>query len=163
MYLALGIFYLLLALAIAGVIVFTMARAAKEREEVLSKKNLFYLAPAFLIIYFLYLTASAYNGGEIDIFFCFSLVNDTLDTLKFKIKKDIILPICKAHPIYYVDFVLAFALGGATVILSVCSFFGQRLRNYFAGNRLLKKGADIVIGDSKDALKYAAINGNCVI
>ena len=51
MYLALGIFYLLLALAIAGVIVFTMARAAKEREEVLSKKNLFYLAPAFLIIY----------------------------------------------------------------------------------------------------------------
>ncbi len=163
MYLALGIFYLLLALAIAGVIVFTMARAAKEREEVLSKKNLFYLAPAFLIIYLLYLTASAYNGGEIDIFFCFSLVNDTLDTLKFKIKKDIILPICKAHPIYYVDFVLAFALGGATVILSVCSFFGQRLRNYFAGNRLLKKGADIVIGDSKDALKYAAINGNCVI
>ena len=75
MYLALGIFYLLLALAIAGVIVFTMARAAKEREEVLSKKNLFYLAPAFLIIYFLYLTASAYNGGEIDIFFCFSPLN----------------------------------------------------------------------------------------
>lgn len=163
MYIALGIIYLFLALTIAGVVVLTMVRAAKEREEILSKKNLFYLVPAFLIIYLLYLTASAYNGEDIDFFFCFSLISDTLDTLKFKADKNLVLPICKEYPIFYVDFVLAFVVGGATVILSVASFFGQRLRNFFACRKLLKGNADIVLGDSKDALKYAAHNDNCII
>lgn len=163
MYLAIGIIFLIVSLLIAGIIVFTLVRSAKDSGELISKKNLFYFIPSFLLIYFLYITAACFNKEEMDLFYDFSLINTTLDTLKFKPARSLILPICKAHPIYYVDFVLAIILAEGTFILSIASFFSQRMKNFFSVRKLLHSGCDIVVGDSADAVKYVKNNKNSLL
>ena len=163
MYLTIGIIILIISLLIMGVIVLTLVRSAKTGGDLISKKNLVYFIPSFLLIYFLYLTAAAYNGDSIDFFYGFSIVNVTLDTLKFKPTRDLILPVCQAYPVFYVDFILAIILAEGTFILSIASFFSQRIRNYFSVKRRIRNGCDIVAGDSEDGVKYAKNNQNCVI
>lgn len=163
MYLALGIIFLIYTLLLAAAIALTLVFSIRNGDELISKKNLLYLAPTFLNIYFLYLTASAFNGADIDFFYCFSLIDTALDVFKFEAAKSLLLPICKAYPIYYADFVFAFLAGSVTVILSIASFFGQRIRNYFAVNRSLKRNCDIVLGDSDDALQYVKNNKGSIV
>lgn len=163
MYLILGIVFLLFSMVLAAAIAVTLVFSLKKGGDLISKKNLLYLAPTFLLIYLLHLTASAFNGEAIDFFYCFSLISTTLDVLKFKASKSLLLPVCKAYPIYYVDFVVAFLVGGITVILSVASFFGQRIRNWFCVRRLLKANADIVLGDSPDAMRYVRNTNRCLV
>ncbi|MDE6274797.1 MAG: hypothetical protein K2L87_07115 [Clostridiales bacterium] len=163
MYLALGIVFLL-AIALGGVgITVTLVRASKDGAVLLSKKNLFYLAPVFLVLYFLHLTAALYNGEEIDFFYCFSLVNSTLDVFAFKSQRALVLPLCTAQPIFYADFILAYLIGIIAAILSVASFFNQRIRNFIAVRRLLRKSCDIVLGTSPDAIRYVKNNKNSLV
>ena len=115
------------------------------------------------MLYFLYLTAAVYNGENINLFYGISIVNIVLDTLKFKPTASLILPISQAHNIYYVDFVLAMVLADATLILSVASFFSQRLRNFFVVKKRIRQNCDIVLGDSPDAIKYVKINENSIV
>lgn len=163
MYLAIGIIILIVSLVIFGIIILTFVHSAKKGGNLISKINLVYFVPSFLLIYFLYLAGSAYVGEDLEFFNIFSIVNVTLDTLKFKPTKDFILPICKAFPIYYVDFVLAIILAEGTFILSIASFFSQKIRNHLSVKRCIGGGCDIVAGYSADALKYAENNQNCVM
>ena len=163
MYLALGIIYLIFSLLMAAGIIFTLVKSSKNGGDLISKKNLLYVAPTFLIIYLLHITAAAYNGAEIEFFYCFGLINTVLEVLKFKVQIAIISPICKAYPIFYVDFVLAFVVGGATVILSVTSFFSSRISNAIRVKRSLYKNCDIVVGDSPDAVRYIKNTKNSVL
>lgn len=163
MYLALGIIFLILTVAIAAAIAFTLARSFKDGGELISKKNLFYLAPTLLTVYFLYLTASAFNGETLDFFYCFSLIGDSLDIFKFDAKASLIYPICQSYPIFYADFILAAVVSVATAVISVASFFSQRIRNFIVVRRAVKRNCDFVIGDSPDALAYVKNSGNCVI
>lgn len=154
MYLALAIVFLLASVLMATVITLTAVRSIKNNREIITKTNLLYLAPTFLIIYLLHITAEVYNGTELDFFACFSLIYTSFDVMKFKAAKSILMPICEAYPLYYADFVLAFIIGGITVILSIASFFSWRIGNYFRVKHRLRKGCDIVIGDSETALQY---------
>lgn len=163
MYVALGIIYLITSIAMATAIALTTVRSIRGNGALLTKKNMLYLAPTFLIIYLLHITAAVFNGDEIDFFYCFSLIYTTLDVLKFKAVKSMLMPICRAYPLYYVDFVLAFIIGGVTVIMSVASFFGMRLNNLCRVSGLLKKKCDIVIGDSNSALKYVMSSKTCLL
>lgn len=163
MYLTLGIIFLLVSLAMAAVIVFTTVRSVKCGGELISKKNMLYLAPTFLIIYFMHITAAAYNGVKIDFFYCFSLVSTVLDVLKFKAQNSLVSPICQAYPIFYADFVTAFLIGGATVILSIASFFSRRINNYVSVKILLSRKCDIVVGDSADSVAYAKRTEKCLL
>jgi len=163
MYLALAVIFLIVSVLMAAIIAITTFRSIKNNGNFITKKNLLYLAPTFLIIYFLHLTAAIFNGDDIDFFYCFSLIYTTLEVLKFKAVKALLLPICKAYPLYYVDFVLAFIIGGITVILSVASFFGRRIGNYVIVKKLLGSKCDIVIGASQDALKYLKNVKNCLL
>ena len=101
MYLAFGIIFLLIIAAIAGVIVFTTVRSVRGGGEMLTKKNMLYLAPVFLLIYFLYVTATVYNGVKLDFFYCFTLINTALDALKFESAAELIAPLCDKYPIFY--------------------------------------------------------------
>ena len=163
MYLAYGILFLFGSLLMMFGIIFTLARSGKVDGEFISKKNLLFIAPAFLLLYLLFVTASAFNGEDIDFFYLFALVNTTLETIKFKSPTGLILPICQTYPIFYVDFVLALLVGAATVILSVASFFSQRLRNFFVTRRLLRNNCDLVLGDSPDAIKYINNTKYCIL
>ena len=93
MYLAFGIIFLLIAAVITGFIVVTTVCSIRGKGEALNKKNMLYLAPVFLLIYFLYVTATAYNGKKFDFFYCFSLINSVLDALKFKSASELITPL----------------------------------------------------------------------
>lgn len=163
MYLALGIVFLLISVLMAAIIIYTTVRSIKTGGEMITKKNMLYLAPTFLIIYLLHITASVFNGEVLDFFYCFSLIYTTLDVLKFKAIRTLLLPICETYPIYYVDFVVAFLVGGATVILSVASFFSRRISNFISVKILLRRNCDIVVGDSNDAIKYIKNTKNCLL
>ncbi len=163
MYLILGIIFLLVSLLMAAGIIYTICRSAKNGGELITKKNMLYLAPAFLIIYLMHLTASFYNGEDVDFFYCFSLIGIVLDVFKFDADKSLILPICRENPIFYVDFVLAFLIGGVTVILSVASFFSRRINNFIRTRLALCRQCDIVVGDSQDSVKYGKRTNNCIL
>lgn len=163
MYLGLGVLFLIISLAMAGVITATLVLSLKDGDEFISKKNLLYIVPTFLILYFLHITAAAFNNAEMDFFYCLNLINTAMEVLKFKIQGSLLAPLCREYPIYYVNFALAFALSGVTVILSVSSFFGRRLRNFIFVRAFLRAGKDVVLGDSKDALKYAKNEKKCVL
>lgn len=163
MYLALGIVFLIVALGIIGFVAFTMVRAYREERVILSKKNLVYLAPSFALVYALYLTASFYSGENVGFFYCVALVADTLDLFVFKAKVELILPIASSYPIFYADFALAVFVCAATAILSACSFFRRWIRNFLSVKRLLRRGCDVVIGDSPDAMKYLRHNPDSLL
>ncbi len=163
MYLAFGIIFLLIIAAIAGVIVFTTVRSVRGGGEMLTKKNMLYLAPVFLLIYFLYVTATVYNGVKLDFFYCFTLINTALDALKFESAAELIAPLCDKYPIFYADFVLAYLLGSATVILSIASFFSRRINNYFCVKNALRNKCDIVVGDSVNSVNYVKRTKNSLL
>ncbi|MDE6557584.1 MAG: hypothetical protein K2K39_00595 [Clostridia bacterium] len=163
MYLALGIVFLIICIVMAGVIVFTTVRSIKNGGEMITKKNLFYLAPSFLLLYFMYITAAVFKGDKLDFFYCFALVNTIFDVLKFKATTSVIAPICSEYALFYADFVIAYLLGVITVILSVASFFSRRISNFISVTALLKKDCDIVIGDSAEAIKYIKRTKKCLL
>lgn len=163
MYLTIGVVFLLLCLLLAAAIAFTAVRTIKRRGPVISKINFIYLAPTFVLIYLLLVTASAYNGEDINFFYLFSLIGQTLEVLAFSVNSSLILPICREFPIYYVIFVLAFIVGGVTVILSVVSLFSRRIRNFVSARRRLACDCDVIIGDCADAVKYMSNTTGCVL
>lgn len=163
MYLALGIIFLIVSLLMSAIIVYTAVHSVKSGGGLITKKNMFYLAPAFLIIYLMYITAGAYNGERFDFFYCFSLIGTVLDAFKFDVNTDLLSPLCQAYPVFYADFVLAFLIAVVTAILSVASFFSRRISNYFTVRIRLRKNCDIVVGDSECAVNYAANTQNCVL
>ena len=118
MYLAAGIILLIVSLIIFCVIVFTAVRSVKSRGElVISKKNLVYLAPTFMLIYFLHMSAWIYKGVELNFFNCFALLGSALEVItKFKVDTDMVLPICSAYPVYYAAFIFAYIAGAAAVM-----------------------------------------------
>lgn len=162
MYLAFGIIFLICEVVMIGVIAFTTAKTAKKGGELLTKKNLFYLAPAFLLIYLLYLTAAIYAGEKLDFFYCFELIGAVFNVFKFTVNK-IMWALCDRYGIFYIDFVLAYLISLATAILSVSSFFGRRIGNFFAVKSLLRHKCDVVVGNSDDSLLYLKNNKNCLV
>ena len=75
MFLATGIILLIISLVIICAIAFTTARKINVRGEiVISKKNLIYLVPTYLLIYVLHMSAWLYNGNGLDFFSGFSLI-----------------------------------------------------------------------------------------
>lgn len=163
MYLALSIIFLIAALGILAAIVYIMVRSRKSSGELISKKNLFFLAPSIILVYFMYLTASFYNDQEMTFLYCYNLISTALDAFKFKAAISLIEPMCKDIPLYYADIILAYLVTAATTVLSVASFFSQRIRNHFKVNRSIKSGCDIVLGDCGDAIKYVKNNRNCIL
>lgn len=165
MFLAVGIVLFIISVAIILAIIFTTVRTIRNRGElVISKKNLIYFVPTFLLIYFLHLSAWVYNGEELGFFQFFGLFGSVLEVVaKFKVDTDLVMPICTEYPVFYAAFVLAYVAGGATVILSIASFFSPRIRNYVSGGRALHRGCDIVLGDCADALRFVKSNKNCLL
>lgn len=165
MFLAAGIILFIVSVAIICAIIFTTVRTIKNKGELaISKKNMIYLAPTFLLIYFLHMSAWAYNGEGLDFFNCFALLGSALEVItKFKVDTDMVRPVCTEYPVFYAAFVLAYVAGGATVVLSVASFFSPRIRNYFSCKRALHRGCDAVVGDCPDALRYVKSNKNCLL
>lgn len=160
---ALSIVFLLVNLGVIAAIVYIMVRSNKKTGELISKKNLFFLAPSLALVYCLYITAAAFNGEELTLLYCFNLISTSLDAFKFKGAVSLVSPICKEYPLFYADIMLAYLVAAATTVLSVASFFSQRIRNYFKVRRLIKRGCDIVVGDSPDAIKYVNNNRNCIL
>lgn len=165
MYLAAGIVFLVTEVAVVGGIIGTAVAATKKRGELtVSKKNLLYLVPTTLLIYLLHLAAALYNGEPMDFFSVFSLVGATVEVVtEFTADSARLLPLCRAYPIFYVDFVLAYLAGAGTIILGVTSFFGQRIANASGVSRRLRNNCDVVVGDSPDAVRYVKQNENSIL
>ena len=163
MYLALGIVFLIVNIGIIAAIAYIMARSNKKSGELISKKNLFFIAPSLVLIYCLYLTAAVFNGEVLTPLYCFNLISTSLDAFKFKAAVSLVSPICQAYPLFYADIMLAYLVTAATTVLSVASFFSLRIRNYFRVSRLLRRDCDVVAGDSSDAVKYLKNNRNCIL
>ena len=100
MYLALGIVFLIVNIGIIAAIAYIMARSNKKSGELISKKNLFFIAPSLVLIYCLYLTAAVFNGEVLTPLYCFNLISTSLDAFKFKAAVSLVSPICQAYPLF---------------------------------------------------------------
>ena len=163
MYLALGIVFFILSVILLGLIVFIVVRSMKRGGELVSKKNIILLVPTFLIVFFLHVIASAFNGDGFEFLYYFNMVNTALELFKFKASVELLAPICQAYPIYYADFALIFIISEITVVLSVASIFSRRINNYIFVKSSLRSSCDIVVGDSKDAIDYVKRTDNSMI
>ncbi len=161
MYKTLGILFLVAEIIVICVFVFGTALMYKRHKILVSKKNLWYLIPSFLLIYLLGLTARFYGGAPVDFFVCFDLVNTTLDVFGFQID-DYIVEICK-NGIFYADFVIAYVLAVITAVTGVLGFFGLRLHNSYIKCKAYHKGCDLVLGDSESSLLYLKVNPGSVM
>ena len=102
MYIFLGVVFLILEILIFSILAIT----CWKKKMVISKNNIFYLIPVFLLIYFFYLTAAIYEGETIDFIFCFNLVDKSLGMFGFDIETGYINSIINDLPIYLVDVIL---------------------------------------------------------
>ncbi|MCH5156125.1 MAG: hypothetical protein J1F69_05905 [Clostridiales bacterium] len=159
--------FLASAIVIAALIVWTAVRTFLIDKELISKRNLFYMIPAFLLIYFLYVTGMNYNAvasqQTLGFFDYFHLVSTSLDVFGFKIQQALINPIASEYSLFYADFVIAQILCVLTGILSIASFFSVQIRNFIKRVYYISKGCDIVIGDCESAIKYAKNNKGCIL
>lgn len=163
MYLALGIIFLVLSLIVLGLMTYLFIRTIIVDKELVSKKNLLYLIPSFLLGYSLYIIAAVSSGINLDFFYCLSLINKALDLFVFKPETNLILGIAKQYPIFYADFIIVEILCSATAILSFVSFFSQRLKNFVSQKKLFRHSCDIVVGVSHMGLKYVRTNSNSIL
>ncbi len=161
MYKILGIVFLILEIEIIGLYMFFTIKAYIKKKIPITKKNLLYIIPAFVLIYLLELTARLYCGVRVDFFVCFDLVHTTLDAFGFQID-EYVVEICK-DGLFFADFVIAYVLAVATVILGVLGFFGLWIHNYSVGKRRFRKGCDLVLGDSDSSLLYLKANPDSVM
>ena len=153
MYPILGVISLIISIAMAALIIGTTVHSIRKGGEILTKKNLYYLVPAFLNLYFLYFIASVYKGVDLNFFYMFSLINTVFEVMKCKVDGSLLLPICNEYTLFYVDFVMAYILGVVTVILSFACFFSRRIGNFIRVKSLLKNNCDVVVGDSEYAVQ----------
>lgn len=163
MYPILGVISLIISIAMAALIIGTTVHSIRKGGEILTKKNLYYLVPAFLNLYFLYFIASVYKGVDLNFFYMFSLINTVFEVMKCKVDGSLLLPICNEYTLFYVDFVMAYILGVVTVILSFACFFSRRIGNFIRVKSLLKNNCDVVVGDSEYAVQYIKNSKNALL
>ncbi len=164
MFLAIGIIFVVCGVLLAAAIAVPAALTMKRQgAPVISKGNFIYFAPTFVLFYLLLVTASAFDGAQFDLIYLVSLLGSTLDMLAFKPDSELLLPLCKAFPVYYAALALLFLASCATVILSVSSLFSRRIANAYAVRRRLKNGCDVLYGDCETALRYMSNTPGCVL
>ena len=133
-YLVSGILCLLAIVATVGMWVYQTA--IKKKKGFMSKGNILYMVPTFLIIYALYFTASVYDKVQMDFFYCFTLMGKTLETFANKLDIPLVRAIAEKEIIFAIDFILVSLLASATTTLSVLSFFNTALGNWYRKNKV---------------------------
>ena len=158
----LGFIFLAVLVGFAAVIFTLMFSSLFVKKKLWSKKDLAYFAPAVVLIFLLHLTASAYVE-ELTLFTCINSIGYTLDYFVFRVELSLIEPLIQAYPVYFLNFALASLISSATLILSFFAFFNRRMNNFIKVKARLKKGTDVIVGDSPSALRYQKENENSVI
>ena len=161
MYLAIGIVCLLAIIATVGMWVYQTV--IKKKKGFISKGNILYMVPTFLIIYTLYLMASIYSKTKIDFYYCFTLIGKTLETFANKLDLSLVRSIAGEKWIYAVDFILVAVLASATTTLSVLSFFNTALSNWYRKSKVFRYKGDVVLGNSETARLYLQKNKNTML
>ncbi len=149
--------------AVAALLIFSFVAMYRKNSKGITKKNLVYLAPTFIINYLLCLAAAFYNGETVDIVFCASLISKSLGMFGFKYEVDLLRPIVTANGLFCFDLVLSVLITASSLLISVASIFGRAVGGFFARRKAMKSGCDIVLGDCPSALKYIKTNKNVVL
>ena len=159
MYTAISILFLCMEAGLVGLLGYRMVK----KKAVVDKKSLIYLAPVFLLVYSLYVTATIYQGTSVTFFTLFKLIHETLSMISMDLNDEILLPLSEAEPWFYAATIGACILSVLTVIFSVFALFGATIANAARKHKRFRSGGDIVIGTSASTLEYLKKHPNAVL
>lgn len=149
--------------AVAALLIYSFVAMYRKNAKGITKKNLVYLAPTFIINYLLCLAAAFYVGEKVDTVYCASLISESLGMYGFKYEVELLRPIVTDYGIYCFDLVMSVLITASSLLISIASIFGRAVGGFFARRRAMKNGCDIVLGDSPSALKYIKNNKNVML
>ncbi len=159
MYTGLSIAFLCIEAALIGLLGYLIV----QKKAVIDKKSLIYLLPVFVLVYALYLTATAYNGTEFTFYTLFLLIHETLSMVSMELNDALIMPLSTANPWFHAATIGACVLSFVTVVFSVFVLFGAAIANGLRKRRSFAMGEDIVISASPSALQYVKAHKNAVL
>lgn len=159
MFLGLGILFILIELLTIGA--FISLFVIKKME--LSKKNNFFFVPVVLLIFSVYCVNKYFLADDATIFDYLRLIGRSIKFLVFDLDSTNMNAITDAYPIYYAVYFLLLLIVSLAWFTTIISFFGRKIKGFIRNHRLLKNSCDIVIGYSKDSLKYASKNSNTLL
>ncbi len=159
MFLGFGILFILIELLI--IVAFIFLFVIKKME--LSKKNNFFFVPVILLIFSVYCVNKYFLADGATIFDYLRLIGRSIKFLVFDLDSTNMNAITDAYPIYYIVYFLLFIIVSLAWFTTIVSFFGRKIKCFIRNRKLLKSSCDILIGYSKDTIKYASKNSNTLL
>lgn len=156
---ALGI--VLIILELGAVIGYIALFYIKKME--LTKKDNRFLIPVFLLIFIVYSISLYHYNKDSGIYEYVCLVPKAIKFFVFDISTDYAGSISKAHPIYYGVYAGLMIIVALSWVTAISSIFVKKIKNTNRLHKALKNNCDIVVGYSKDSLKYISNYPNSVV
>ena len=154
-----GSIILILEVLLIGFIVIFSYRS----KVIISKKNIMYFTPVFLMCFVLYLVGAYYETGVIDIFTFADSVCYGIYAFAFRVDKDLVGSAVNDSLIFNIAYTIIILLSGITMISAVLGLFKMNLKNRFYYFKKSRKNADVVIGYSDEAIEYVKKNNNSIL
>ena len=150
-------FIILVAFFIVTVVISTV------KKSFVSKGNVFYFIPLLIINFILYAMGLSYKGS-FDSTSVFECLSTAIKSFTFDVKRDYIAQLASDNTLYGISVYFSTVLSGWTLISSLLGFVKFSIINAFRLIfKLSKKSVDLVIGHSKEAIKFAKDNKNSII
>ena len=159
MYTELSIFFLCIETLLIALLVYLLF----WKKAIVDKKSLIYAVPVFVVVYALYLMATAYNGEKIDFYTCFTLVKKVLELFAMKVEVALVRPLSEANGWYFVAVAIACILTLGTSVFGILVLFGATVSNAYKKWKNFMAGGDIVVGVSPNSLAYLGAHKNAVL
>ena len=159
MYTAISIIFLCIEVGLSGLLGYLIIK----KKAVIDKTSLIYLLPTFILVYALYLTATIYNDVKPTFYTFFLLVHETLSMVAMELNQDLIMPLSEANGWFHAATIGACVLSFITIVFGVMALFGTTLINEIKKRGRFRKGGDLVIGASANALQYLKTHASAVL
>lgn len=156
---ALGIVLLIIEL---GFIIGYITLFYKTKME-LNRKNNNFLIPVFFLIFIVYCISLVYYKNDSGIYDYVCLVPKSVKFFVFDISTDYAGSISKTYPIYYGVYACLMVIVALAWVTAISSIFVKKIKNTNRLHKALKNNCDIIVGYSKDSLKYVCNYPNSII
>lgn len=130
---------------------------------VFSKSNFLYFIPVLLLTAAIYVIGQAYQNKTLDFFMIVDSVRYSMKVFTFEVNKTFVQAAIKDNTLFALSFYICTVLGGLTLVSSIIAIIKMTLVNTFRVTKRRLNGADIVLGNDKNAFLYAKANPNTII
>ena len=130
---------------------------------VFSKSNFLYFIPVLILTTVVYIIGQVYNNNSLDFFMVTDAIRYAMKAFTFELNKTFVDSAINDNLLFAAAFYICAVLGGLTLISSVIAVIKMTIVNTYRVTKRKISGADIVLGNDKNAFLYAKANPNTII